>query len=129
MKTEYQTTIALVEEILAVKADRLTVIPMAARLMAMMMEVFPRPRRDPEDVEMMAKERVLADEIIRTGSPFTDVLAVPADDFLPQMYPMMVFKILLKDHRVPIDSNTENFLEFYRRYKHLIFFDGTGHRR
>lgn len=131
MKTEYQTTIALVEEILAVKGDRLAVIPIADRLMAMMMEVFPRPQlqRDPEDAEMMVKERELAEEIIRKGSPFTDILAVPADDFLPQLYPMMVLKILLKDHRVPIDANTENFLEFYWRYNHLILFDRDGHHR
>lgn len=124
MKKEYQTTIALVKEILAANGDAAT--PIIDRLVTRMVEVFPLPQnhRDPENAEMMVKERDLVEEILRKRSPFTDVLAVPADDFLPQLYPLLVFKLLLRDYAVNIDVNKiENFSEFYSRYGYLIIFD------
>lgn len=132
MKTEYQTTITLVEEILAVREDREAATPMIDRMIAYMLEVSPRPQdhRDPQDAEMRRREQVLADEIFQADSPFTDVLAVPADDFLPQLYPVLVVRLLLRDHTVLFDaSRIENYWEFCLRYHQLIVFDRDGRHR
>jgi hypothetical protein len=132
MKTEYQSTITIIEEILAVREDREASTTIMNRLIAYMLEVFPKTQHhsDPEDDRMRVREHDLTEEIIRTDSPYTDVLGVPADDFLPQLYPMLVVKLLLKDHRVQADFyKMENFQEFYRRYHRLIIFRPDRKRR
>ena len=121
MKTEYQSTIAIIAEVLAAGPDMKAAAPIVSRLMTHMMKVYPQPS-DLEDVEMSARERSLSWEILKAGSPYTDALEVPADDFLPQLYPMMVFKLLVKDHQVPMSAgNIENYWEFCQRYGRLIF--------
>jgi hypothetical protein len=130
MKTEYQSTITIIEEILtAVEGlpnnwvDRSNVTnEIVNRLVTHMMGVFPAPQPydDTADIELRDKEIDLVRAIQHSGPSDYDILN-PPDDFLPQLYIILVIRALIKYHRVPCEAmNIQNFNRFYDLYSSLI---------
>ena len=131
MKTEYQSTIIIVEEILSTVEglpdnghDRTKVVnKIVNRLFTHMLDVLPAPQPDDDtaDIELRDKELELARSIHGSTPSEYDILN-PSDDFLPQLYPMLVARALIKHHMVPFDAmKIKDFDRFYFRYRTLIF--------
>jgi hypothetical protein len=131
MKTEYQSTIIIVKEILSAIAevpdnanDRVkAVTKIVNRLFTHMLDVLPAPQPDDDtaDIELRDKELELARSIHRSTPSEYDILN-PSDDFLPQLYPMLVVRALIKHHMAPLDAmKIKDFDRFYFRYRTLIF--------
>jgi hypothetical protein len=130
MKTEYQSTITIIEEILAaieglpdnwVERGKVT-NEMTNRLFNHMLEVFPDPQPyyDTTDIELRDKELDLVRVIQSSGPSDYDILN-PPDDFLPQLYIILVMRALIKYHNVPIDSSgIKDFGRFWKRHGSLI---------
>ena len=130
MKTEYQSTITIIEEILAAveglpdnRYDREKATnEIVNRLITHMLDVFPAPQPydDTADIELSDKELDLIRVIQSSGPSDYDILN-PPDDFLPQLYPVLVIRALIKHHRVPIEAlEIKNFERFYELHGPLI---------
>lgn len=129
MKTEYQSTITIIKEILAAiegLPDNLEergkfTHEMTNRLFNHMLEVFPDPQPyDTADVELRDRELDLARVIQRSGPDDYDILN-PPDDFLPQLYTILVMRALIKYHRVSFELvKIKDFDRFYETHVSLI---------
>ena len=139
MKTEYQTAIDLMNEVLSTidSTDGAERVNSTERLMRYLLDNFEAPKyprgaaKNTPEYEHWIE---YLQDIKRTWDMDpTDLksalIASPTDFCMPGAFVLAIMKVLLKNHRFPFDAKLlPSFKDFYKKYDHAVVAVGDLYR-